>query len=161
MRPRSIWGRAGWWLVMGFGVTLSAQAGTTLIIAWHFHRIYPIGLVAGTFYRRTCRALGQYYVGLGLTWFDLAAPCDAVCLCQSFYPLDLSGIDRVFRSVMDGVEDANAKFRFHSWFTSQSCFAVVHWVWVWMHRKQAMVIGLMQFWRSGFGTPLGANGAGC
>ena len=64
-------------------------------------------------YCRTRRASGQYYVGLGLARFDLAAPCDAACLCQSLSPLDLSGACRIFRSIVDGPKDANAKFRFY------------------------------------------------
>ena len=98
---------------MGFGVTLSAQVGTTLISAWHFHRIYPIGLVAGLFTVGLAALLVNITlvsVLLGLIWLPLAYP---VCLCQPLDSLDLSGVDRVFWSIVDGIKDANAKFRFH------------------------------------------------
>ena len=93
MRPRSVWGRAAWWLTMGFGVTLSAQVGTTVIGAWHFHRFYPIGLVAGLFTVGTRRASRQHYLGFCPDRLNLAAPCDTLCLCQPPDSMDFSGTD--------------------------------------------------------------------
>ena len=113
MAPRSVWGRAAWWVVMAFGVTLSAQVGTTLIIAWHFHRIYPIGLVAGLF----TVGLAAFLVNitlvsvlLGLIWLPLAIP---FVLCEPLRPLDFSGACRIFRSIMDSAENTISKFRFY------------------------------------------------
>ena len=67
----------------------------------------------GAFYCWTCRLSCQHYAGLGLARINLVTPSNAICLCQPLHPLDLSEADRVFRSIVDGVEDANAKCRFY------------------------------------------------
>ena len=141
IQPRSVWGRAAWWMAMGFGVTLSAQVGTTVIGAWHFHRFYPIGLVAGLF----TVGLAAFLVNvtlvsvlLGLIWLPLAIP---FVYANHFVLLVFLGLVEFFGQSWTVLKTPTPSFGFIVIYIA-SCFAAVHWVWVWMHRKQAMVIGL-------------------
>lgn len=139
---RSVLGQAAWWVAMGFGVTLSAQVGTTLIGAWHFHRIYPIGLVAGLF----SVGLAAFLVNItlvsvlfGLIWLPLATP---FAYANHFVLLIFLGLVEFFGQSWTVLKTPVPSFGFIVVYIA-GCFAVVHWVWVWMHRKQAMAIGLM------------------
>ena len=141
MRPRSVWGRAGWWLAMGFGVTLSAQVGTTLIIAWHFHRIYPIGLVAGLFTVGLAALLVNITlisVLLGLIWLPLAMP---FAYANHLILWIFLGVIEFFGQSWTVLKTPTPSFGFIVVYIA-GCFAVVHWVGVWMHRKKTIVIGL-------------------
>ena len=142
MHPRSLWERAVWWAVMGFGVTLSAQVGTTLIVAWHFHRIYSIGLLSGLF----TVGLAAFLVNitlvsvlLGFVWFPLATP---FVYANHFILFIFLKLIDFFGQPWTVLKTPPPSFGFIV-VCIAVCLAVVHWVWVWMHRKQAMVIGLM------------------
>ena len=142
MSLRSVWMRGVWWLAMGLGVTLSAQVGTTLIGVWHFHRMYPIGLVAGLF----TVGLAAFLVNvtlvsvlLGLIWLPLAIP---FAYANHFVLWVFLGLIEFFGQPWAVLKMPPPSFGFLVIYTA-CCFAVVHWVWVWMHRKQVMVIGLM------------------
>ena len=142
MRPHSLRGRAAWWLVMGFGVTLSAQVGTTLIIAWHFYRIYPIGLVTGLFTVGLAALLVNITlvsVLIGLIWLPLAIP---FAYANHLILRIFLGLIEFFGQSWTVFKTSPPSFGFIVVYIA-GCFAVVHWVWMWMHRKQAMVIGLM------------------
>ena len=57
------------WLILSYLVTLSALLGTTLIIAFHFFRAYPLGIIVGPFavgFVSLILALGMASVGAGL-----------------------------------------------------------------------------------------------
>ena len=141
VRPRSIWGRAAWWMAMGFGVTLSAQVGTTLIGAWHFHRFYPIGLVAGLFTVGLAALLVNITlisVLLGLIWLPLAIP---FVYANHLILWIFLGLIEFFGQPWAALKTPTPSFGFIVIYLA-SCFAVVHWVWMWMHRKKALVIGL-------------------
>ena len=142
MHPQSLWGRAAWWLVMGFGVTLSAQAGTTLFGAWHFHRFYPIGLIAGLFTVGLAALLVNITlvsVLLGLIWLPLAVP---FAYANHLILWIFLGLVEFFGQSWTVLKTPTPSFGFIFLYIA-GCFAVVHWVWVWMHRKQVIVIGLM------------------
>ena len=139
---RSVWMRGVWWLAMGLGVTLSAQVGTALIGVWHFHRLYPIGLVAGLF----TVGLAAFLVNvtlvsvlLGLIWLPLAIP---FAYANHFVLWIFLGLIEFFGQSWAVLKMPPPSFGFMVIYIT-GCFAVVHWVWVWMHRKQVMVIGLM------------------
>ena len=141
MVPHSVWGRAAWWVVMAFGVTLSAQVGTTLIIAWHFHRLYPIGLVAGLF----TVGLAAFLVNitlvsvlLGLIWLPLATP---FVYANHFILWIFLRLIEFFGQSWTVLKTPTPSVGFIAIYIA-GCFAVIHWVWVWMHRKKALVIGL-------------------
>ena len=139
---RSVWGRAVRWLAMGFGVTLSAQVGTTLIIAWHFHRVYPIGLLAGFFTVGLAALLVNITlvsVLLGLIWLSLATP---FVYANHFILLIFLKLIEFFGQPWTVLKTPPPSFGFIVVYIVV-CLAVVHWVWVWRHRKQAMAIGLM------------------
>ena len=142
MRPRSIWERIMWWLAMGFGVTLSAQVGTTLIIAWHFYRVYPMGLVAGLFTVGLAALLVNITlvsVLLGLIWLPLAIP---FTYANHLILWIFLGLVEFFGQPWGVLKTPPPSFSFIVLYIA-CCLAVVHWVWVWMHRKQVMVIGLI------------------
>lgn len=141
-RPDSTWGRVAWWVAMGFGVTLSAQVGTTLIIAWHFYRAYPIGLVAGVF----TVGLAAFLVNVtlvsvlfGLIWLPLATP---FVYANHFVLFIFLGLVEFFGQSWTVLKTSVPSFGFIVAYVAV-CFGVVHWVWVWMHRKQVVLIGLM------------------
>ncbi len=140
--PRSVLIQTVWWLAMGLGVTLSAQVGTTLIAVWHFHRFYPTGLVAGLF----TVGLAAFLVNVtlisvlfGLIWLPLAIP---FAYANHFVLWIFLGLVEFFGQPWTVLKMPPPSFGFIVVYIA-ACFAVVHWVWVWMHRKQVIVIGLM------------------
>lgn len=64
------WGRRALkWLILSYLVTLAALLGTTLIIAFHFFRVYPLGIIVGPFavgLVSLILAVGMASVGAGL-----------------------------------------------------------------------------------------------
>ncbi len=71
------WKRSVKWLVLAFGVTLSAQVGTFLIIARNFCRVYPLGLIAGPFVVGLAApivTIASISIILGMIWLPLATP---------------------------------------------------------------------------------------
>lgn len=57
------------WLILSYLVTIAALLGTTLIIAFHFFRAYPLGIIVGPFavgLVSLILALGMASVGAGL-----------------------------------------------------------------------------------------------
>ena len=141
MPPPSVWKQALWWLIMGFGVTLSAQVGTAAIIAWHFHRLYPMGLVTGLF----TVGLGTLLVSItlisvlfSLIWIPLATLF--IYANHMILLIFLKAIE-IFGQPWGVLKAPPPSFGFIVVYIA-ICFAVVHWVWVWMHRKKAVLIGL-------------------
>lgn len=63
------------WLTLSYLVTFAAQLGTGPLIAFHFFRAYPLGIVAGPFAVGLVSlivALGIVSVGAGLIWLPFA-----------------------------------------------------------------------------------------
>ena len=63
------------WLVLSYLVTLAAQIGTTPLIAYHFFRTYPLGIIVGPFAVGLVSlivAVGMVSVCLGFIWLPLA-----------------------------------------------------------------------------------------
>ena len=63
------------WLVLSYLVTLAAQIGTTPLIAYHFFRTYPLGILAGPFAVGLVSlivAVGMVSVCIGFIWLPLA-----------------------------------------------------------------------------------------
>ena len=126
---------------MGFGVTLSAQVGTTLVGAWHFHRVYPIGLLAGLFTVGLAALLVNITlvsVLLGLIWLPLTIP---FVYANHFILWIFLGLIEFFGQPWAALKTPTPSVGFIVLYIA-GCFAIVHWVWVWMHRKQVVVIGL-------------------
>ena len=62
------------WLVLSYLVTLAAQIGTTPLIAYHFFRTYPLGILAGPFAVGLVSlivAVGMVSVCIGFIWLWL------------------------------------------------------------------------------------------
>ena len=62
------------WLVLSYLVTLAAQIGTTPLIAYHFFRTYPLGLIVGPF-------------AVGLVSLIVAVGMASVCIGFIYLPL--------------------------------------------------------------------------
>lgn len=63
------------WLVLSYLVTLAAQIGTAPLIAYHFFRAYPLGIIVGPFAVGLVSlivALGMMSVCVGFIWLPLA-----------------------------------------------------------------------------------------
>ena len=62
------------WLVLSYLVTLAAQIGTTPLIAYHFFRTYPLGIIVGPF-------------AVGLVSLIVAVGMASVCIGFIYLPL--------------------------------------------------------------------------
>ena len=63
------------WLVLSYLVTLAAQIGTSPLIAYHFYRAYPLGVIVGPFAVGLVSlivAVGMASVCIGFIWLPLA-----------------------------------------------------------------------------------------
>ena len=63
------------WLVLSYLVTLAAQIGTGPLIAYHFYRTYPLGIIVGPFAVGLVSlivAVGMTSVCVGFIWLPLA-----------------------------------------------------------------------------------------
>lgn len=63
------------WFVLSYLVTLAAQIGTAPLIAYHFFRTYPLGMVVGPFAVGLVSlivAMGMGSIGISLAWLPLA-----------------------------------------------------------------------------------------
>ena len=103
------WKRATRWLVVAFGVTLSAQVGTFLIIAQHFCRAYPLGLIVGPFVVGLAATHRCHRIYLASARHDLASAGNTICLCQPPRPLYPFENSRILRSTVGGVENVSAE----------------------------------------------------
>ena len=134
------WKRAIRWLVVAFGVTLSAQVGTFLIIARHFCRAYPLGLIAGPFVVGLAApivAIASISVVLGMMWLPLAAPFVYANHLVLFIFLK---IVEFFGQPWAGVKMSPPSLGWVCVYIA-GCIAIAHWRWVWEHRDKALLIG--------------------
>ena len=63
------------WMMLSYLVTLAAQIGTTPLIAFHFYRAYPLGIIVGPFAVGLVSlivAVGMASVCIGFVWLPLA-----------------------------------------------------------------------------------------
>lgn len=63
------------WLVLSYLVTLAAQIGTSPLIAYHFYRTYPLGIIVGPFAVGLVSLIvgvGMASVCVGFIWLPLA-----------------------------------------------------------------------------------------
>ena len=63
------------WLVLSYLVTLAAQIGTSPLIAYHFYRAYPLGIIVGPFAVGLVSLIvgvGMVSVCFGFIWLPLA-----------------------------------------------------------------------------------------
>lgn len=134
------WKRTIRWLIVAFGVTLSAQVGTFLIIARHFCRAYPIGLIAGPFVVALAGpivGIASISVVIGMVWFPLATPFVSA---NHFILFIFLKIVAFFGQPWAGVKMSPPSLGWISVYIA-ICLAILHWRWVWEHRDKALLVG--------------------
>ena len=135
------WNRVMKWVVALFGVTLSAQVGTFLIIARHFHHAYPLGLIAGPFavgLATLIVSITLVSVLLGLIWLPLATPFVYANHLILFIFLE---IIEFFGQPWGVIKMPPPSFGWIVVYIA-GCLAIAHWQWVWEGRKKAVLIGM-------------------
>ena len=129
------------WLVLSYLVTLAAQIGTTPLIAYHFFRTYPLGILAGPF-------------AVGLV--SLIVAVGMVSVCIGFISLPLAKLLAFFNYTIISIFLALIGMFGQTWGVVKltpptlgifvfyiACFlGVVHWRYVYKHRKISSLIGL-------------------
>ncbi len=73
------------WLILSYLVTIAAQIGTSPLIAFHFYRAYPLGIIVGPF----AVGLVSLIVGIGM-----------VSVCVGFIWLPLAKFVAIFNHVL-------------------------------------------------------------
>lgn len=142
-RLQQVWG-SGWkqaanWLVLAFGVTLSAQVGTFLIIARSFCRAYPLGLIAGPFVVGLAApivAIASISIILGMMWLPLAAPFVYANHLILFIFLN---VVEFFGQPWAGVKISPPGFGWICVYVA-GCLALAHWRSVCEHLGRALII---------------------
>ena len=87
--------RAVKWLILSYLVTFAAQLGTGPLIAYHFYRAYPLGLIVGPFAVGLVSlivAVGMASVCVGFIWLPLAKLLAMVNHAIIYIFLELIGI---------------------------------------------------------------------
>ena len=134
------WKRAVKWLVLAFGVTLSAQLGTFLIIARSFCRAYPHGLIAGPFVvglTAPIVTITAISIILGMLWLPLATPFVYANHLILFIFLN---IVEIFGQPWAGVKISPPGLGWISVYIV-GCLAIIHWRSVREHSEKALIIG--------------------
>lgn len=87
--------RAVKWLILSYLVTFAAQIGTGPLIAYHFYRAYPLGIIVGPFAVGLVSLIvgvGMVSVCIGFIWLPLAKLLALVNHVIIFIFLELIGI---------------------------------------------------------------------
>ena len=129
------------WLLVAFGVTLLAQVGTTLVIARHFYRVYPLGLLAGPFVVGLATpivSITLISILVGLIWLPLATP---FAYFNHFVILILLKIIGFFGQSWGVLRTAPPSLGWIAAYITV-CLAVAHWRWVWKEWKKGVLIGM-------------------
>ncbi len=83
------------WLILSYLVTFAAQLGTGPLIAYHFYRAYPLGIIVGPFAVGLVSLIvgvGMVSVCIGFIWLSLAKLLALVNHAIIFIFLELIGI---------------------------------------------------------------------
>ena len=130
------------WLILSYLVTLAALLGTTLIIAFHFFRAYPLGIIVGPFavgFVSLILALGMASVGAGLV--------SLLPLAKLFAGLN-HAIISLFLELLRRFGDASVVMKmkpptFGTFVVYIAvCLGVTHWRLVYKNWRVATLIGL-------------------
>lgn len=141
------------WLVLSYLVTFAAQLGTGPLIAFHFYRAYPLGIIVGPFAVGLVSlivGLGMASVCVGFIWIPLAKLLALVNHMIIFIFLKLIGIFGQEWSVMKVVPPTFGLIVVYI----AICLGITHWRYVYKQWKVASLIGLsvmaMWIWDSAF-----------
>ena len=129
------------WLVLSYLVTFAAQLGTGLLIAFHFYRAYPLGLIVGPFAVGLVSLIvgvGMASVCVGFIWLPLAKLLAMVNHAIIFIFLELIGI---FGQKWGIMKLAPPTFGLIIIYIA-ICLGITHWRYVYKQWKMASLIGL-------------------
>ena len=129
------------WLVLSYLVTFAAQLGTGLLIAFHFYRAYPLGLIVGPFAVGLVSLIvgvGMASVCVGFIWLPLAKLLAMVNHAIIFIFLELIGI---FGQKWGIMKLAPPTFGLIIIYIT-ICLGITHWRYVYKQWKMASLIGL-------------------
>ena len=128
------------WLVLSYLVTFAAQLGTGPLIAYHFYRAYPLGLIVGPFAVGLVSlivAVGMTSVCLGFIWLPLAKLLAMINHAIIFIFLELIGIFGQKWGVMKLAPTLGIILIYIA-----MCLGITHWRYLYKRWKIASLIGL-------------------
>ena len=129
------------WLVLSYLVTLAAQIGTTPLIAYHFFRTYPLGIVVGPFAVGLVSlivAVGMVSVCVGFIWVPFAKLL--ALLNHAIISIFLALID-LFGQTWGGVKLAPPTFGICVLYVA-IFLAITNWHYVRIYWRIASLVGL-------------------
>ena len=128
------------WLVLSYLVTFAAQLGTGPLIAYHFYRVYPLGVIVGPFAVGLVSlivGIGMASVCVGFIWLPLAKLLAVVNHSIIFVLLELIGI---FGQKWGALKLAPTFGIIIVYIAI--CLGITHWRQVYKHWRVASLIGL-------------------
>lgn len=141
------------WLVLSYLVTFAAQIGTTPLIAYHFYRGYPLGIIVGPFAVGLVSLIvgvGMASVIVGFIFLPLAKILAVVNHAIIFIFLKLIGIFGQEWGIMTIAPPTLGLIAVYI----ALILGITHWRFVYQQWKTASLIGLsvvaMWVWDSGF-----------
>ena len=129
------------WLVLSYLVTLAAQIGTTPLIAYHFFRTYPLGLIVGPFAVGLVSlivAVGMASVCVGFIWLPLAK---LLALLNHAIISIFLGLIGIFGQTWGIVKLTPPTFGLFVLYIA-FFLGIAHWRYVYKHWRIASLIGL-------------------
>lgn len=129
------------WLVLSYFVAFAAQLGTGLLIAFHFFRAYPLGVIAGPFAVGLVSlivAVGIVSVCAGFVWLPLAKLLAFVNYGIISIFFKLIGI---FGQAWGVMKLTPPTFGFFAIYIAL-CLGITHWRYVYKQWRMASLIGL-------------------
>ena len=129
------------WVVLSYLVTLAAQIGTAPLIAYHFFRTYPLGIIVGPFAVGLVSlivAIGMVLICAGLGWLPLAKLLSALNHGIISVFLTLIG---TFGQTWGVVKLTPPTFGGFVLYIAV-CLGITHWRWVHKQLRVASLIGL-------------------
>ena len=129
------------WLVLSYLVTFAAQLGTGPLIAFHFYRAYPLGIIVGPFAVGLVSLIvgvGIVSVCVGFIWLPLAKLLALLNHAIIFIFLKLIGI---FGQEWGIIKLAPPTLGLIVVYIAV-CIGITHWRYVYKQRRVASLIGL-------------------
>ena len=129
------------WLVLSYLVTLAAQIGTTPLIAYHFFRTYPLGVIVGPFAVGLVSlivAVGMASVCVGFIWVPFAK---LIALLNHAIISIFLALISMFGQTWGIVKLTPPTFGVFVLYIA-IFLGIVHWRYVYKHWRLASLIGL-------------------
>ncbi|RKU19135.1 DNA internalization-related competence protein ComEC/Rec2 [Candidatus Poribacteria bacterium] len=129
------------WVILSYLVTFAAQIGTGLLIAYHFFRAYPLGVVVGPFAVGLVSfivAVGMASVCIGFIWLPFAKLLGVLNHAIISIFLTLIGVFGQIWGVVKLTPPTLGVFVIYIAF----CLGIAHWRVVYRQWKVATLIGL-------------------